>query len=91
MQPLSYYLSSGVLYLIALAVLVLVFKAILYFKYEKQWDPIGFFYYSRIGLKMTTSKNLKAARKRQNILTLVIVVLGCLVITLSLFNKLIGL
>jgi len=68
------------LHILLLAILLIAFvlKIVLYIKFEKQWDPIGFFYYPKPLLKMTNSMKLKKSRMLQNKLTYYII--GCVAI-----------
>lgn len=62
-------LDRGPILLTVLILIVFLVKLFLQFRLEKDWDPTRFFHYTRYDLKMTTSRELRAWRKRQNSLT----------------------
>lgn len=61
--------AIGRMALITIFALIFLFKIILFYKYEKEWNSITFFHFNKIQLKMTVSKELRKWRKRQNNLT----------------------
>lgn len=74
--------------LIAVFSIVFFIKMILFFKYEKEWNSITFFHFTKIQLKMTVSKELRKWRKRQNKLTSLILLLALLLGITSAFHLL---
>lgn len=75
--------------LIGVFAIIFFIKMILFFKYEKEWNSITFFHFTKIQLKMTLSKELREWRKRQNGLTTVMLLLILLLAAISAFNLLI--
>lgn len=65
-------------------------KMVLFFKFEKEWNSITFFHFTRIQLKMTVSRELRKWRRRQNSLTKIILILVILLGITSAFNLLIN-
>jgi hypothetical protein len=76
--------------LIAVFSFVFFIKMILFFKYEKEWNSLTFFHFTKIQLKMTVSKELRKWRRRQNTLTNVILLLVLILAITSAFNLLIA-
>lgn len=64
----SYIATTNVLLVFSL-VFVLAAKILYYFKYEQGWNSLSFFWFTKIELKMTPYKKLRARRKNQNKLT----------------------
>jgi len=74
--------ALGRIVLIVAFAFIFLFKMVLFFKYEKEWNSITFFHFTSIQLKMTVSKGLRKRRKLQNVLTkLMLVVILFLGIT----------
>jgi|GEM_PF-3839041 len=69
MSDFQEYITLARLVLIALVAFIFLIKIILLLIVEKDRNPVTFFYYSTVDLRMTTSKRLKRWRKRQNFLT----------------------
>ena len=64
-------------------------KTVLYFSYEKYWDSLKFFHYSKIDLKMTTIRHLRTWRKRQNKMTTAMGILFMMFAVVYMFHKMI--
>ena len=64
-------------------------KTVLYFSYEKYWDSLKFFHYSKIDLKMTTFRHLRTWRKRQNKMTTAMGILFMLFAMVYMFHKIV--
>lgn len=75
--------------LLLMCLSTLLVKTVLYFSYEKYWDSLKFFHYSRIDLKMTTMRHLRTWRKRQNKMTTAMGVLFMLFAAVYMFHKMI--
>lgn len=75
--------------LISIFSLIFFIKLVLYFKYEKEWDSITFFHFTKIQLKMTVSKELRKMRKRQNTLSTLMLILVLCFAAVASFNLLI--
>lgn len=75
MNNISYYISVANFILLSLVFISLLVKIFLYYKVEKEWDPIRFIHFSKIDLKMTVRKDLRIWRKRQNLLTNIFLIL----------------
>lgn len=67
----------------------LLVKTVLYFSYEKYWDSLKFFHYSRIDLKMTTMRHLRTWRKRQNKMTTAMGILFMLFAVVYILQKMV--
>lgn len=80
---------TAVYLLAALIMATLVVKTVLFFKFEKAWDPVGFFYFPKPAIKMTNIRHLKVWRERQNYLSKLFFILLLLLGTLTIFNVLI--
>lgn len=76
--------------LLALVVLSLIVKLVLFYKVEKEWDSVRFLHFSKIDLKMTVSKHMRVWRKRQNAMTTVFLILLLLLVVFSCFHILIS-
>ncbi|MCW3080141.1 hypothetical protein [Segetibacter sp.] len=81
--PLSQIVLGGIFSLIFLI------KIILFFKYEKEWNSITFFHFTKIQLKMTVSKELRRRRKHQNNFSMLMLILLLIFLVTSAFNLLI--
>jgi hypothetical protein len=68
---------------------IFVIKTALFFRFEKEWDPIGFFYYPKPALKITCIRELKVWRQRQNYLSAIFLILILLFAFLVTFKLLI--
>ena len=75
--------------LAALTIATLGVKTILFFKFEKAWDSVGFFYFAKPVLKMTCLKELKVWRQRQNYLTKVFLFLLLMLTMITIFKAII--
>lgn len=64
-------------------------KTVLYFSYEKYWDSLRFFHYSKIDLKMTSIRHLRLWRKRQNKMSTAMGVFLCLFAMVYLFHQIV--
>jgi hypothetical protein len=87
---ISNYIALAKLLLMALVFVSLLVKIALYYKVEKNWDPIRFMHFSKIDLKMTVSKDLRVWRKRQNFLSHVFLLFTLLFIVTYFFHRLIA-
>lgn len=76
--------------LLMLFISTFLIKTILYFSYEKYWDSLKFFHYSKIDLKMTTISHLRTWRKRQNKMTTAMGILLFMFSAVYMFHKLIN-
>ncbi len=76
--------------LFILLLITLTVKVILFFKHERDWDPIRFFHFSKIDLKMTPIKQLRVRRKQQNLFTRILVILLALLVFTFVFKALIS-
>jgi cytochrome b561 len=82
-------LAVSKMLLISIFSLIFFIKLVLYFKYEKEWDSITFFHFTKIQLKMTVSKELRKMRKRQNTLSTLMLILVLCFAAVASFNLLI--
>lgn len=89
MLTISQYLIAVKILFLALLSISFLIKLVLFFKMERNWDALRFFHYSRVDLKMTNRRDLRVWRKRQNTLTMVVVVLFLLFCASALLNMLI--
>ena len=79
-----------VVYLLAyLIAATLTIKTILFFRFEKEWDILVFFYFPELAIKMTNIRHLKVWRKRQNSLSKVFLILLILLGAITMFKSLI--
>jgi len=88
-MPFTSLIITAVYLLGYLIAVTLAIKTILFFKFEKDWDIIRFFYFPELAIKMTNIRHLKVWRKRQNSLSKVFLILLILVGTITMFNALI--
>ncbi len=65
-------------------------KTVLYFSYEKYWDSLKFFHYSKIDLKMTNFRHLRTWRKRQNKMTTAMGILFMMFALVYMFHKMVN-
>jgi hypothetical protein len=72
-----------------LTAVILIIKTIVFFRFEKDRDPVAFFYFPKPAIKMTNIRHLRVWRKRQNSLSKVFLVLLVLLGTMAMFNLLI--
>jgi hypothetical protein len=73
----------------SLVIATLAIKSVLFFKFEKNWDSVGFFYFPKQVLRMTNMSKLKVWRQRQNYLSKVFLFLLLLLAVITIFHKLI--
>jgi hypothetical protein len=56
----------------SLVILILIFilvKLFLFYRYERDWNFITFFYFTKMQLKLTNRRNLRHYRRNQNLLS----------------------
>lgn len=90
MNTITNLISTANLFLLSMGIICLLIKIALYYKVEKQWDPIRFLHFSKIDLKMTVSRDLRNWRKRQNVLTVVFLTFAVLYALVSFFHMLVS-
>lgn len=89
MANLIYYIEIFKISLIALLAFIIIIKVFLFYSKEKGWDSVRFFYFSKIDLKMTTTKTMRLWRKRQNNLSVIILLISGLLAFTWLFHSLV--
>lgn len=87
MKNISEYIVYSEILLVSLVILIFALKTIMFFMFEKYWDSLKFFYYSKVDIKMTNIKVLKAWRKRQNTMTITMAVLLAIFTVLYSFHQ----
>ena len=90
MRTIGDYIVSTEQLLLALLLCTFLVKTVLYFSYEKYWDSLRFFHYSKIDLKMTTIRHLRTWRKRQNKMTAAMGILFMLFAMVYFFHKIVS-
>lgn len=89
MSEISNYIAISEMVLLLLIVLILLVKLVTFYRVERQWNSITFFYFNQIQLKLTTSRELRKWRKSQNKLTYAILVFLIILFGIILFHQLI--
>ena len=75
--------------LIGLIILFFLVKTYLYYKYERERHANSFFYFTPIQIKLTNSRSLRRARKKQNNLSRTMAFFLLVFLLVSLFRILV--
>ena len=74
MTDAEIYLMFSRIILMSLMLIIILVKLILYYRFERDWNLVTFFYFNKIQLKLTISRHLRQYRITQNFLSLGVII-----------------
>ncbi len=74
MTDAEIYLMFTRLILLSLIFMFILIKLVLFYKFERDWSLVTFFYFNKIQLKLTISRHLRQNRITQNFLSLGLII-----------------
>lgn len=89
MTDAGIYLMMTRMVLVGLIFILILIKLVLFYLYERDWNLVTFFYFTKIQLKLTNSRNLRHYRENQNLLSKGLALFVTLFLLSSFINMLI--
>lgn len=68
-MTIRYVINNAPFFILTIIFIIFVVKLILHLQTERAFDPVRFFHYTKVDLRLSNSKRLRAMRKNQNTLT----------------------